>query len=133
LSSNAEADHPMRISVVTPSYNMAPYMEDTITSVIGNLRAGDEYFVVDGGSTDESIEVLRSYRDRFCWVSEPDRGQTNAINKVIDELPASVKYMAVVSAEGLTDKGDQTHFDTPSARELGRRYALAMQKLAQRF
>jgi hypothetical protein len=51
------------------------------------------------------------------------------INKVIDQLPAAVPHTAVVSAEGLTDKGDVTHFDTRSARELGRRYAAAMQKL----
>ena len=54
----------------------------------------------------------------------------NVINKVIDALPGLVSYMAVVSAEGLADKGDKVHFDTPSARELGKRYALAMQKLA---
>jgi hypothetical protein len=57
----------------------------------------------------------------------------NVINKVIDALPAQVPHMAVVSAEGLADKGDKTHFDTPSTRELGKRYALAMQKLATIF
>lgn len=57
--------------------------------------------------------------------------KVDVINKVIDALPTRVSHMAVVSAAALTDKGDSVHFDTPSARELGRRYALAMQKLAQ--
>jgi hypothetical protein len=51
------------------------------------------------------------------------------INDVINQLPKEVKYTAVVSAAGLKDKGDSTHFDAPSARELGRRYAEAMYKL----
>ncbi|KAI9463070.1 putative carbohydrate esterase [Russula earlei] len=54
------------------------------------------------------------------------------INAVINQLPAHVPYTAVVSAEGLTDKGDQTHFDTRSARELGRRYAEAMKEVSRR-
>jgi hypothetical protein len=49
----------MRISVVTPSFNMAPYLEDTLASVIGNLRPGDEYFVIDGGSNDGSVDIIR--------------------------------------------------------------------------
>jgi len=53
------------------------------------------------------------------------------INKVINQLPPQVQNTAVVSAKGLTDKGDHLHFDTPSARELGRRYADAMKKLNQ--
>lgn len=51
------------------------------------------------------------------------------INKVIHQLPAQVSYTAVVSAKGLTHKGDQLHFDTESARELGKRYAAAMKQL----
>lgn len=51
------------------------------------------------------------------------------INEVIDQLPGQVPNTAVVSAKGLTDKGDRLHFDTPSARELGKRYAEAMRKL----
>jgi len=53
------------------------------------------------------------------------------INKVIDSLPGRVQRTAVVSAKQLKDKGDQTHFDTPSARELGKRYAIEMKKLIQ--
>lgn len=56
-------------------------------------------------------------------------GKSTGINKVLDKLPNNVANTATVSADGLTDKGDQTHFDTKSARELGKRYAEAMKKL----
>jgi hypothetical protein len=56
-------------------------------------------------------------------------GKPTPINKVLDELPAHIPYTLTVSSEGLKDKGDKTHFDTPSARELGKRYAIAMKRL----
>lgn len=72
----------MRISVVTPSFNMAPYLEDTINSVIGNLRPGDEYFVIDGGSTDGSLDIIRRHQDSLTnWVSEKDGGYADALAK----------------------------------------------------
>ncbi len=69
------------VSIVTPSYNQGRFLKRTIDSVLMQSYPNIQYVVIDGGSTDESIEILRSYRDRFYWVSEPDRGQTNAINK----------------------------------------------------
>jgi glycosyltransferase involved in cell wall biosynthesis len=72
----------MRISVVTPSFNMAPYLEDTIQSVIANLRPGDEYFIVDGGSTDGSIDIIRRHENHITgWVSEKDDGYADALAK----------------------------------------------------
>ncbi len=56
-------------------------------------------------------------------------GKNTRINKILDAIPDQVANTATVSAEGLTDKGDQTHFDAASARELGKRYAIAMKKL----
>ncbi len=72
---------PPLVSIVTPSYNQGRFLRRTIESVLNQTYPHIEYLVMDGGSTDESVEVLRSYGDRFPWVSEPDRGQTHAINK----------------------------------------------------
>ena len=72
----------MRISVVTPSFNMAPYLATTITSVIANLRPGDEYFVIDGGSTDGSWDIIHRHAKSLTgWVSEKDAGYADAIGK----------------------------------------------------
>lgn len=72
----------MTISIITPSYNQAPFLRQTIESVLS--QAGDfdlEYIVMDGGSTDGTVEILKSYGDRIRWTSQRDEGQSAAINK----------------------------------------------------
>jgi glycosyltransferase involved in cell wall biosynthesis len=72
---------PPLVSVVTPSLNQARFIRETIESVLTQSYPSIEYLVMDGGSTDGTVEILKSYGDRFAWVSEPDGGQTQAINK----------------------------------------------------
>lgn len=77
----APLDTSIKVSIVTPSYNQGRFLKRTIDSVLNQTYPNIELIVMDGGSSDESVDILKSYGDRISWVSEKDKGQTDAINK----------------------------------------------------
>lgn len=71
-----------KISIITPSFNQGPFLEQTILSVLNQHYPNLEYIIIDGGSSDKSLEVIKKYDHCLAyWVSEPDNGQSHAINK----------------------------------------------------
>ncbi|RRN77725.1 glycosyltransferase [Pseudoxanthomonas sp. SGD-10] len=80
-----------KISIVTPSYNQGQYIEETILSILNQNYPNLEYIIIDGGSTDNTVEIIKKYEDRLTyWVSEKDNGQADAINKGLEKCTGEI-------------------------------------------
>jgi glycosyltransferase involved in cell wall biosynthesis len=99
-----------KISIVTPSLNQGIYLEETILSVLNQNYPNLEYIIIDGGSTDGSVEIIKKYEQQLtCWISEPDKGMYDAIQKGFDKCTGEI--MAWIGSD---DKYHPGAFDTIS-------------------
>ena len=97
------SDKPL-VSIVSPSFNQAKFLRRTIDSVLSQDYANFEYIIIDGGSQDGSVEIIKNYQDQLAyWESNPDRGQTDAINKGFSK--ARGKYLAWLNSDDVYQPG----------------------------
>ncbi len=100
-----------RISIITPSLNQGQYIEETIRSVILQNYPNLEYIIIDGGSTDNTVEIIKKYENQISyWVSEPDQGQSDAINKGIAK--ASGEIFNWINSDDLLEKNALFHISS---------------------
>jgi glycosyltransferase involved in cell wall biosynthesis len=87
---NSRSEWP-KISIVTPSFNQGSFIEETIRSVLAQNYPNLEFIIIDGGSTDETISIIKKYESWLTyWISEPDNGQSHAINKGLEKCTGEI-------------------------------------------
>jgi Glycosyl transferase family 2 len=106
-----------RISVVTPSFNQSEFIEGTIRSILLQGYPNLEYLVIDGGSTDNTVELIKKYSSWISyWVSEPDAGQSDAINRGLKaasgDFATWINSDDMLHKNALTEHGSQIGFDS---------------------
>lgn len=79
-----------KISIITPSYNQGEFIESTINSVLNQNYPNLEYWVIDGGSQDQTLQILKKYQKYLNFLSEPDQGQVDAINKGLNRVTGNI-------------------------------------------
>jgi glycosyltransferase involved in cell wall biosynthesis len=90
MQDNLEKEFP-RITIITPTYNQGNFIEETILSVIDQQYPNLEYIIIDGGSTDNTVEIIKKYEQYLSyWISEKDSGQSSAINKGLKIATGSI-------------------------------------------
>lgn len=94
---------PPKISIVIPSYNMADFIEETIQSIINQNYPDFECIVMDGGSDDGTLDILKKYDSDIIWVSEKDKGQSEAINKGLERATGDI--LAYLNADDAYESG----------------------------
>lgn len=98
-----------KLSIITPSFNQGKYLERTILSVLNQGYPNLEYIIIDGGSTDESVEVIKKYEGYLTyWISEPDKGQVDALNKGFDI--ATGEWISFQNSDDVYFPGTFQHF-----------------------
>ncbi len=92
----------LRLSIVIPCYNSAEFIKETIQSVLDQGYPNLECLVIDGGSNDGTIDILRKYKDKITWISEKDKGQSDAINKGLKLADGDI--VAFICADDLYER-----------------------------
>ena len=98
MNNHSPLEYP-KVTIVTPSLNQGQFIDATIQSVLSQEYPNLEYIIMDGGSSDNTLEILHSYSNRVKWISEKDKGQTTAINKGL--RIASGEILAYLNADDL--------------------------------